>query len=208
MKKCKKFTQKLVLEDAAFGRSTIKYTLFSRGRTKTHHPSPKSWVLSKLLGGVWKTISNHLQPSPTWFVELQPILGNLEGLEDVKRPKQGKQVKFFFAAKNQMKNLPGGYSSINSPEIGPPKSYLEELLVIPNLAFSDSPPEMFFAPRISPKTWKFGKRHWHKFQKKTMSGSHESHGPVKSQKKMVQFPRVLVNPPTKVNPISNCVSRK
>ena len=68
--KMQMFTQRLVLEDAAVGRSTIKYTLFSRGRTKTHHPSRKSWVLSKLLGG-----GGVFQPSPTntWFVELQPI---------------------------------------------------------------------------------------------------------------------------------------
>ena len=189
-KKSKNFTQILVLEDAAVGRSTLKYTLFSLGPgfwleawKFLHHPSPKSWVLSKLLGVVFQpspTISNQYlicrAPTNTW--KFRDICSNLFSLDvppkkkDVKLPHKKENFReavFFFSllTNQQMKNpwRPGGHIP---PETDHRKTSdhrnpdLEKLLVIPNLGLFQLPPlpgEMFEKHRwFPPKTWKFGKR--------------------------------------------------
>ena len=67
----------------------FKKKLFSLGRTKTQ-PQASHWKLENFsitlhqsrecCRSYWEGFSNHLQPFPTntWFVELQPILGNSE----------------------------------------------------------------------------------------------------------------------------------
>lgn len=220
MKKSKNFTQILVLEDAAVGRSTLKYTLFSLKRTKTqpgfwleawnflHHPSPKSWVLSKLLGVVFQpspTISNQYlicrAPTNTW--KFRDICSNLFSL-DVPPPKKKmwnfpKKRKlpwsFFFsllkksAAKNPWR--PGGHIP---PETDHRKTSdhrnpdLEKLLVIPNLALPASPfqGDVWKAPLISPENLEVWEPKLHvgiSFKKKVPG----SHGPVKPKKKWSSF---------------------
>lgn len=217
------------------GRSTIKYTLFSPGRTKTqpgfwleawkflHRPSRKSSVFRSY----WEGFSNHLQPFPTntWFVELRAPTNAWKFRDFFKSLQLGSKKKmwnfhtkkgklpwilFFFTAKNQrMKNpgAPGGHI--------PPRNRTTEihtwrssLLFQTWLCQLPRSGEMFEKHRwFPPKTWKFGKPALDigiTFPKNNAWISWSS----KVGKKMVQFLEVLVNPPTKVCPISNCVSWK
>ena len=237
-KKSKNFTQILVLEDAAVGRSTLKYTLFSLGPgfwleawKFLHHPSPKSWVLSKLLGVVFQpspTISNQYlicrAPTNTW--KFRDICSNLFSLDVPPKKKRCETSTqkgklpwscFFFAANKSAdeKSLAPGrpYSSRNGPpeDIGPPKSRPGEAPCYSKPgAFPASPPpwgDVWKAPLISPENlevWKTALDIGITFPKNNAWISWSS----KVAKKMVQFLEVLVNPPTKVNPISNCVSWK